>query len=71
MGRSIRHHSANELPSADVGAFGFNGRLTYHFNDELANRLHLDFEFLSGDDPDTETTSCSTLCGAAGRNGAS
>ncbi len=40
-------------PRQDISAFGFNGRLTYAFNDKLANRLHLDLEFLSGDDPDT------------------
>ena len=42
-------------PRQDISAFGLNGRLTYAFNDKLANRLHLDLEFLSGDDPDTAT----------------
>jgi len=51
--RSGTDSRGSELPSEDIGAFGFNGRLTYHFNDDLANRLHLDFEFLSGDDPST------------------
>ena len=40
-------------PRQDISAFGFNGRLTYAFNDKLANRLHADLEYLSGDDPDT------------------
>ncbi|MCF7990448.1 MAG: alginate export family protein [Thiohalocapsa sp.] len=35
----------------DLDALGFNGRLTYAFNDPLQNRLHLDYEYLSGDDP--------------------
>lgn len=37
----------------DLSAFGFNGRLTYSFNDSLKNQLHADFEYLSGDDPDS------------------
>ena len=40
---------------ADLRAFGFNGRLAYVFNDAIANRLHLDVEYLSGDDPNTRT----------------
>ena len=39
----------------DISAFGFNGRLAYAFNDRLANRLHADLEYLSGDDPDSRT----------------
>jgi len=35
----------------DLEAFGFNGRATYHFGDTLANRVHLGYEYLSGDDP--------------------
>ncbi|WP_295389379.1 alginate export family protein [uncultured Thiodictyon sp.] len=41
-------------PRQDLAAFGFNGRLTYAFNDKRANRLHLDLEYLSGDDPHTK-----------------
>lgn len=37
----------------DVSAFGFNGRATYAFADPLANRLHLGYEYLSGDKPGT------------------
>ncbi|MTW19951.1 alginate export family protein [Allochromatium palmeri] len=37
----------------DLSAFGFNSRLTYSFNDALKNQLHADFEYLSGDDPDS------------------
>ena len=46
--------AGSDMPDADLEAFGFNGRVTYHFLDELANRLHLGYEFLSGDDPDTD-----------------
>ncbi|WP_295444179.1 hypothetical protein [uncultured Thiodictyon sp.] len=42
------------VPSQNISAFGFNGRLTYAFNDKLTNRLHLDFEYLSGDNPSTK-----------------
>jgi hypothetical protein len=42
-------------PRQDISALGFNGRLGYAFNDKLANRVHLDLEYLSGDDPDTAT----------------
>ena len=38
----------------DISALGFNGRLTYAFNDKLANRVHADLEYLSGDDPNTK-----------------
>lgn len=37
----------------DLSAFGLNSRLTFSFNDKLKNQLHGDFEFLSGDDPDS------------------
>jgi len=37
----------------DLEAFGFNGRVTYNIGDSLSNRLHLGYEYLSGDDPDT------------------
>ncbi len=40
-------------PRQDISAFGFNGRAMYNFNDPMANRLHFDLEYLSGDDPDT------------------
>ena len=42
-------------PRQDISALGFNGRLTYAFNDKLANRLHADLEYLSGDNPNTKT----------------
>ncbi len=49
-------NSVNQnVPSENISAFGFNGRLGYAFNDKLANKLHLDFEYLSGDDPNTST----------------
>ncbi|EGV32005.1 hypothetical protein ThidrDRAFT_1579 [Thiorhodococcus drewsii AZ1] len=38
----------------DLSAFGLNSRLTYSFNDPLSNALHLGYEYLSGDDPDTQ-----------------
>jgi hypothetical protein len=54
----LRAEAAGEWGTAlgnDLRAFGFNGRLKYAFNDRLANWLHMDFEYLSGDDPDTRT----------------
>ena len=35
-------------------AFGANSQLAYAFKDRLNNRLRFDYEFLSGDDPDTK-----------------
>jgi hypothetical protein len=40
-------------PRQDIAAFGFNGRAMYNFNDPMANRVHFDLEYLSGDDPST------------------
>jgi len=40
---------------ADLCAFGFNSRLGYNFNDEKKNEVHVDYEYLSGDDPSTGT----------------
>lgn len=37
----------------DLEAFGLNGRGTYHFADPLSNRVHVGYEYLSGDDPRT------------------
>jgi hypothetical protein len=37
----------------DIDAFGANARLSYLFKDSLNNQLHLTYEFLSGDNPDT------------------
>lgn len=42
----------NERP---LSAFGANARLSYAFDDARENRLHLDLEYLSGDDPDDRT----------------
>ena len=39
----------------DLCALGFNSRLSYFVNDEWNNNFRLSYEFLSGDDPDTET----------------
>jgi hypothetical protein len=39
---------------AALCAWGVNTRLEYHFNDEHKNSLHAGYEFLSGDDPDTD-----------------
>lgn len=38
----------------DLSAFGLNSRIEYLFNDKLKNKLRLGFEYLSGDDPDTD-----------------
>jgi hypothetical protein len=37
----------------DLSAFGVNSRLSYLFNDEMANQVFLSYEFLSGDNPST------------------
>lgn len=46
-----------ELPgrvrTAELEAYGFIGKLNYAFNDERKNSLHVGYEYLSGDDPDT------------------
>lgn len=39
---------------ADLSAFGANNRLSYLFKDPWKNQLKLNYEFLSGDDPDNE-----------------
>ena len=54
----------------DLNAFGVNSKLTYMFKDRLNNQLACSFEFLSGDNPNSATTRCSTCCGAGGRAGA-
>ncbi len=50
-------------PSTDVTAndhteallaFGGKGNLEYSFKDDLDNKVHIVYEYLSGDDPDTE-----------------
>ena len=38
----------------DMNAFGVNSKLSYLFKDKLNNQVWLAYEFLSGDDPDTE-----------------
>ncbi len=40
-------------PERDIDAFGANARLTYLCKDTLNNQLHVVYEYLSGDDPDT------------------
>jgi hypothetical protein len=35
----------------NLQALGFNGRGIYNFGDALSNRVHLGYEYLSGDDP--------------------
>jgi hypothetical protein len=37
----------------DISAYGANARLSYLFKDKLNNQVHLVYELLSGDDPDT------------------
>jgi hypothetical protein len=34
---------------------GVNAQLAYHFNDKLKNSVRVEYEYLSGDDPDTAT----------------
>ncbi len=38
---------------APLCALGFNSRLEYHLNDKYKNNFRADYEYLSGDDPDT------------------
>lgn len=38
----------------DIDAFGLHGRLTYELKDPLNNRFSLFYEYLSGDNPNTE-----------------
>ena len=38
----------------DVSAYGGKAKVAYSFNDSLKNMVNLNFEYLSGDDPDTE-----------------
>ncbi|NLX04216.1 MAG: alginate export family protein [Phycisphaerae bacterium] len=40
----------------DVCALGFNSKLTYKFNDKYNNQLRVGYEFLSGDEPGTDST---------------
>ncbi len=41
--------------TGDLQAWGFNSRVAYKFNDELKNQLRITYEYLSGDNPGTET----------------
>ncbi|MBK1646097.1 hypothetical protein CKO25_15865 [Thiocapsa imhoffii] len=41
---------------ADLDAFGFNARATYHVQDPRTSRLHLGYEFLSGNKPNHQGT---------------
>lgn len=40
--------------TGSMGAFGVTSRATYAFKDQMDNKLHMNFEFLSGDDPSTD-----------------
>lgn len=42
--------------NADLSAFGFNGRVGYLLGGALAQALHLEYEYLSGDDPNNSTS---------------
>ena len=53
---SIRSEGAFQFGDKNgnsMRAFGLNNRLTYKFLDDLNNQLHVDYEYLSGDDPGT------------------
>ena len=39
--------------TGEMSAFGVTSRATYAFKDQMDNKLHLSFEFLSGDNPST------------------
>lgn len=38
----------------DIQAYGFNGKMMYLVKDKLNNQIGFNYEFLSGDDPDTQ-----------------
>jgi hypothetical protein len=44
---------AGPIPSESISAYGFNSRLTYKFKDTMDNQARFNFEFLSGDDPNS------------------
>lgn len=44
-----------ERNDRDLDALAFNGRLSYAFDDALASQLHLGYEYLSGDEPDSRS----------------
>ena len=46
-------NSYSPATNDDLSAFGITSRLSYLFNDQSQNKLHMNFEFLSGDDPST------------------
>lgn len=48
--------TAHDAGMRDISAFGGNARLSYLFKDPHNNQLHVFYEFLSGDDPDSEGT---------------
>ncbi len=39
----------------DLLAYGGHGQIQYLFNDSFQNKIHLGYEYLSGDDPNTKT----------------
>jgi hypothetical protein len=47
-------YPAVSTASRDIHAAGFNGRGTYLFKDQYNQQLTLSYEFLSGDDPNTQ-----------------
>ncbi|MCD6365507.1 MAG: alginate export family protein [Planctomycetes bacterium] len=48
-------HECGHKNGADISAFGVNTRVTYEMKDAKKNTFHADYEYLSGDDPDTAT----------------
>jgi hypothetical protein len=51
--QSVEANPAARMDFRTLNAFGFNGRLTYLFQDKLANKFALNYVFLSGDNPNT------------------
>ena len=47
--------STGSLEFRDISAFGVNTKVGYLFTDSLNNQLHLSYEFLSGDDPNSKS----------------
>ena len=50
---SIKYPSES-FESRDIRAHGFNGKFSYLIKDRLNNQIGLAYEYLSGDDPDTD-----------------
>ncbi len=51
IGTAFKNSPNEEM---DLESFGVNTRVSYLFKDQLNNQVHLSYEYLRGDDPDTK-----------------